>query len=126
MENIHIINTRSAIYFDLFKSFGLNSSKLFEMIHKDVDNLCDMLNKKNIDYSSLKKVLCPLDDSKKKEIVLVFEADKYSDFYGRDIFDLFFPLINKKRKHVIKVGDLSYDNNYDKKISILRKKIFLN
>lgn len=123
-QRVHSICTRDNAYFDIFRdALGIKTENLFKMIHKDVDNLSRILAQKGVKYSSLKSVLIPSNSEKKECIILCFEVDFFGNRYGEEIYDLFFPLLDKAISHVIKVGDILYDDYYYVKLAVLDKNI---
>ena len=123
-SSIHLINSRSCIYLDVVRDIlEADSDSMFHLIRNEVLQLKTVLENKGIEYKSLRAVLSPSKVRKNKEIVLCFEAEAFGDCYGIGIHNIVFPLINKKRSHVIKIGDLLYDANYNIKLGIMEKQI---
>lgn len=102
------MNARSNVFLDVLKSyFNLSEDSLFNEINGAHDDLLNVLNKKNIQYSDLKNALIP--QPKKKEAFFIFDSEKTNTgFYGYEIFAELLPLLKKKSNHSVLCGDYGH------------------
>jgi len=102
---IHTLNARGNVLLEVIRdTFDLNSEHMFREIQGMHNQVCDTLKSKSINYSDLKNALVPHTD--RNEIALFFDTQKIDKMsYGKEVLDRLLPLLNKKSKHSILVGD---------------------
>lgn len=89
----------------------LNSVEVKKMIESEFNTTKNMLKSKNIDYTSLKRVLIPGFKENKHETVFCIDASKIDNsLYGGVVFNVLLPHINKGRSHSILHGDFLMDD----------------
>ena len=102
---IHTLNARGNVMLevmrDYFKLTPNHMQREIQGMHRTLD---DTLSKKGISYADLRSALVP--NRKRREIALVFDTLSIeSNWYGLDVFERIIPLLDKKSKHSILVGD---------------------
>lgn len=113
---IHVFNTTDTVVWSILKNnMMLNFDELNNEIRTAYNNMLKETKSKNIDYSKLRNMLTPQKD--KKEICLFFDSDKIKDtWYGRVVFNQYFPLINNFNNICVFEGDFIAENKYQEDI----------
>lgn len=123
--NIHTLDTRSYVYWDVFSKF-LKKTNMKKELTSSYNELLKETKKRNIDYSKLRNMLTPQRD--RFELCLFFDSEQIDNsFYGSVVFNKYFPLIEKCNNVCVFEGDLIGDNkDQDFLVELMNKHLFLN
>lgn len=104
---IHLLNTRSSIFFDVLqRSFRLDSIELNKEINFMFNNTVKAIKAKKIDYGKLKNTLLPAHKGY-KEYVFIFDSTKIeSNWYGLEVFRKLFSSIKHDNTLSFLFGDI--------------------
>jgi len=123
-DTIYTINSRDNILFDLLQQFGITDKGLYNEIISSFKQTKQILEKKGINYSSLKNALVP--QNEKNEFCLFFDTQKTLNpgIYGVEIMDKFIPFLKKVETCSVFHGDfIFWDKHGKENIEELKQKI---
>lgn len=102
---IHTLNARGNVMLEVIRDhFGLSPDRMLLEIQMMRVQLAQNLTTKGVNYDDLRAALVP--DREKLEIALVFDTMKIDNsWYGYEIFQHVVPLLDRRTKNSILVGD---------------------
>lgn len=117
MKRIYSINASENFLLKLIKEYyNLTSEEVRREVVNAHYDLVSLLDKSNLKYSELRKVLVPNHNDKKSEYAFIFDTLKLGVNYGKEVFDYILPTLNKESIHNILFGDiLDLSTNPDNK-----------
>ena len=104
MDTIFTFNTRGNIFLEVMEEhLSISKITMKREIWQLFDDLRDALNKSGVQYSDLKGALVPKLD--KHEAAFIFDSTSCdSNFYGGEVVEKLFPLLDSRAKHSILAG----------------------
>jgi hypothetical protein len=110
MKPIWTLNARDSVQLDVVSSMlGLTYAQMRWEIVEAHEALVRMLERKGIDYATLRSALTP--QPTRKELAFVFDTTRIdSGWYGFEVAAKILPHLNRKGNHSILVGDLTMSN----------------
>lgn len=116
METIFTIDARDNCMLEVMTDyFKLNHNQVFNEINGMFRQVVEVLKKKEVNYSELKKCLTPNTD--RCEIVFVFDTKQIkASFYGYEVFKKLIPLFDRRSSHSVLCGDYIGENNRQEKL----------
>ena len=110
MSTIFTLNARSNIFLEVVRNhFKLSNPIIRREIQRMHRTMKDVLIAKNINYANLKMALVPNDD--RHEAGFIFDSTMIeSASYGREVMQQVLPLLEKRTRQIILVGDLLGDD----------------
>jgi hypothetical protein len=110
MQSIHTIDARDNVMPEIIRDHFKLSEQAFQNVIQDLfSKTISLLNERGISYQGLKSGLVPQAD--KHEIGFLFNTqDIDSSWYGYDVFQQYFPLLDCRTTQSVLCGDLIGEN----------------
>ena len=113
MDTIYTLNARGHILLEVMQTyFNLDSNRMYSEIQGIFKQTIKILESKNIQYKDLRNCLVPGKEKNKKEVILVFDSIQIDKaWYGGEVFNKIFPLLDRNTKHSFLCGDCVDNKN---------------
>ena len=119
---IYTFDARNNVTWNVIKGyFSLDNTTMHKEISDALENLKDILKNNNLEYSSFKNVLIPLQD--KMDVFFVYDSEKTvnKSCYGYEILDSIIPELMNIEKVSVFYGDIIGGNTRESQLRIKKE-----